>query len=140
MTPLKSLTLYREQFNENYRGDAQSVRDNCGVMDANQALMVIKYMNKGVHLFDFMGPTLDPLTGRWDVPHFYATDGTYVWDGVLLRWIEQHYIRLPSEFIEHIRGQTGDWVEKAKANEIELAASLKSAELIVFSEVHKKQI
>lgn len=67
---------------------------------------IIEYLNAGETLIATAGSVsdvLDPKFGVIGAPHV-LTDGTYAWPAILAHYVERHHVRLPDEFMTHVRG------------------------------------
>ena len=58
-------------------------------------------------LIEFVSPTADPFNPEAFVRNVIYSDGDYVWDGIVLHWIEKYRVRLPNEFLEHVELRCG---------------------------------
>jgi hypothetical protein len=66
---------------------------------------VIEYLNAGETLVATAGvvsDVLDPKFGIIGPPHI-LTDGTYAWPATFAHYIERHHVRVPDEFVSHMR-------------------------------------
>ena len=109
---------------------AQSVWDNVNALSQEQAALVYSYMARGATLLEFISPTLDPLTNRWDVPNVVKTDGEFVWDGVLMRWVQALRVRLPQVFINRVEREKDRLTNTPIPNRDELVQALKNAHIV----------
>lgn len=72
--------------------------------DAAERDMVAEYLKKGVTLMQYRGFSWCRFkcgittNGTKDF-----SDGTYVWPEGLAHYVEEHCVRLPEEFIEHVK-------------------------------------
>ncbi|MBB3391052.1 hypothetical protein FHT82_003824 [Rhizobium sp. BK275] len=62
---------------------------------------VAAYLRRGLILIEFISPTPDPYCHDDLVRNVALSDGVYVWDGVLLNWVEKYKVRMPEEFVKH---------------------------------------
>jgi len=101
MGRLKHLILYKERDYGNGSADAESVGDNLFATDPQVSQRVLDYMKNAKVLIEFISPTADPFNPDHLVRNTVYSDGTYVWDGIVLHWIEKYRVRLPDDFIKH---------------------------------------
>jgi hypothetical protein len=127
---LQYLLLYRERLAPDQAMGAQSVWDNVNALSEEQAALVYSYMDRGATLWEFISPTLDPLTNRWDVPNVVKTDGEFVWDGVLMRWVQALRVRLPQVFINRVERNRDYLTNTPVFNRDELVQALKIAHIV----------
>jgi hypothetical protein len=123
---LKHLILYRERDYGNATADAESVGDNLFATDPQISQRVLDYMKNGRVLIEFVSPTADPFNPGHLVRSTIYSDGTYVWDGIVLHWIEKYKVRLPDDFIKHAElrrgGDVADFDPEALLEEVKHAA------------------
>lgn len=67
---------------------------------------VAEYLKRGMVAGRCMGHSRCRLCGKPN-GSLELTDGVYVWPEGLAHYIESHQVRLPSEFVEHVRQITG---------------------------------
>ncbi|MFS8057148.1 hypothetical protein QD357_30770 [Rhizobium sp. BR 317] len=75
MSQLIYLLPYKEMTGCSDEQSSPSVFDNMNALDCEQAQKAADYMDSGMPVLEFMGMTEDPLTGKWDMPHYVRTDG-----------------------------------------------------------------
>ncbi len=126
MDQLKHLILYRERDYGNGNSDAESVGDNLFGTDLQTSQRVLAYMKRAKVLAEFVSPTADPFNPEHPVRNIIYSDGTYVWDSIVLHWIEKYRVRLPNEFLEHVELRCGqdiaDIDDEALLEEVKHAA------------------
>jgi hypothetical protein len=63
------------------------------------------YLDSGLLIAHCPGVETDPLLpdAPFAGPLHVLTDGQYAWPKTLSYWVRQHHLRLPDEFLEHIR-------------------------------------
>jgi hypothetical protein len=102
MIKLKKLFLYRECSYTERDTFKPSIEDNKFVLSESIADRVVEYLESGKILFEFVSPTTDPYNECDFIPNKILSDGTYVWDGVVINWVRKYKIRLPISFLEHV--------------------------------------
>lgn len=107
MVRLKQLILYKERDYGNGNTDTESVGDNIFASDPELSKRVFEYMNNANVLIEFISPTPDPFNPEDLVRNVIYSDGDYVWDGIIMHWIEKYRVRLPNEFLEHVELRRG---------------------------------
>ncbi len=117
MSQLKYLMLYKERILNGDNFGIESAFDNMNVLSDSAAKKAYSYMDNGINLITFVSPTIEPLNNE-RVGHFIYTDGTYLWDRILMHWIKNYKAKLPSYFL--------DVVDNAKVASIDADALLKS--------------
>lgn len=66
---------------------------------------VFEYMTNAKVLIEFISPTPDPYNPEVLVRNVIY--GDYVWDRIVLRWVEKYRVRLPNDFLEHVELRCG---------------------------------
>lgn len=102
MNKFRKLILYREYSYAEKDLSKPSIEDNKFVLSEKTTETAIKYLESGKILFEFISPTTDPYNELDVIPNKLLTDGTYVWDGIIMNWIQKYRVRLPISFLEHI--------------------------------------
>lgn len=72
--------------------------------DATERQIVIDYLKKGTALAHYRGYSWCRLKCRGNFGTADLTDGTYVYPEGLVHYIEAHDVRLPDDFIHHVKG------------------------------------
>ncbi len=101
MEQLKNLVLYREHFYEDRPLNKPSIEDYKGLLPVKLADDIIKYLESGYRLLEFVSPIEDPYNPEDKVPFVIFTDGVYVWDEVIISWLKKYRVQLPREFLEY---------------------------------------
>ena len=131
---LKVLELYREKrFSDRLRG-APSIEGNIGALDDDTASIVAAYMESAPILIEFGTDIPDPHFAQDRVRYVLFSDGFYVWDGIILNWVRKHRVRLPHEFIEHVKESVGKNDRLISLNTGALLHAVKSAEPVFADE------
>lgn len=107
MGRLKQLILYRERDYGNGNRDAERVGENLFATDPQTSKRICEYMKNAKVLIEFISPTPDPYNPEVLVRNVIYSDGYYVWDGIVLHWVENYRVRLPNEFLEHVELRCG---------------------------------
>jgi len=126
MCKLKQLVLYREKNYSNRDVNIPSIEENMHVLSEGGCEKVLKYMWSGKVLIEFVSPTTDPYCPKDQVRNVIMSDGVYVWDGVIMNWVEKYKIRLPEIFLDHI-DKSNNGVVEIKKSEKELMKKFKSS-------------
>ena len=71
--------------------------------DSEQRALVAGYLQRGLVARLFMGPARCRLCGR-GVGNEEWSDGVFIWPEGLGHYVEEHSVRLPQEFIDHVEG------------------------------------
>jgi len=75
--------------------------------DPAERALVCTYLNSGTELFQYCG--LSWCRFSREVTFLGSkelTDGFYYWPEGLSHYLEQHYVKPPQEFIDHVKGRT----------------------------------
>jgi hypothetical protein len=84
--------------------------------DAEERQDVASYLRRGVFARAMMGYSTCRFCGRRN-GSVELSDGVYVWPEGLGHYVEEHDVRLPDEFVDHVRGMT-ECLEEAEVDEI----------------------
>ncbi len=79
--------------------------------DADERELVARYLRHGLVARAYLGMSACRLCGRTN-GSLELTDGSYLWPDGLAHYLEDHHVRLPARFVDHVR-RTVDCVEQA---------------------------
>ena len=72
--------------------------------DTHEKQMVIDYLKRGSRFIGFQGLSWCRFNcGDTNMGAFELTDGTYLWPEGLVHYLEKHDVRLPQDFVDHVR-------------------------------------
>ncbi len=97
---MKNLVLYREKYYQNRPLDRPSIEDHKFKLSESLANEIVKYLESGTTIIEFVSPTTDPYNDD-SVPYILLTDGLFIWDAVIINWVKKYRIKLPDEFLIH---------------------------------------
>ena len=98
----KKLVLYKEKAYQNRDDSKPSIENNLDILTDKQKDRVLKYLNSGHLLLNFVSPTTDPYDQKTSLSLGIYTDGVYVWDTIIMHWVKCYKVRLPDDFLNHI--------------------------------------
>jgi hypothetical protein len=67
---------------------------------------IVDYLRRGLLARVFMGYSSCRICGKRDNGDLEQTDGTYLWPSGLAHYVSDHLVRLPEEFVCHVRDVT----------------------------------
>lgn len=105
---LKRLALYRENTNDPKNPNLPSVGENLNVLDDDQKKMVVDYMKLAATRLVFLTDQRDPYFHDEMLEDIVYSDGTFMWDSITLNWVENHGVRLPDVFLDHVKSFDGN--------------------------------
>jgi hypothetical protein len=74
--------------------------------DASERERVVKYLKEAGHmLYYWPTPAICKICGRRNGSRCLS-DGTWVWPSGLAHYVSKHAIRLPEEFVDHVKGKS----------------------------------
>lgn len=129
MAQLKKLELFREKRYSDRDASWPSIEGNLNWLDDQQKQAVLAHMKRSTTLIEFVSPSVDPHFAKDSVRNAIFSDGEYVWDGVVLNWVEKYGVKLPISFLEHVEAYKNKGTGNLNVGEL-LEAS-KTAELIL---------
>lgn len=92
---IKSLKLFRDH--------ADIERNMQKTSDADRDL-IVNYMEDEAFLLGmFVSPMIDTFDKKTEITAATYTDGKYLWNSQLVHWIRSYSVRVPDEFIAHVR-------------------------------------
>ncbi len=127
MEKLKYLLLYKERINDKNHNHLESVYENMNVLPKEDKESILSYMRSGLKVIEFISPTFDPITGNQNIDNVIFTDGKYVWDGVLINWVENYSVRLPRDFLNWVEMSN---IEISKLERNNLLPLIKTSEIV----------
>lgn len=130
MKKLQYLVLYKERLVTEEADKVESVFDNMNVLSEKDSAFIHEYMSQGLVLVEFVSPTLDPISEKFDTSNIVLTDGNYVWDGILMKWIKNYKVRLPQEFLNWAREIGIETDYTLSLNKNELLSAFKQADVV----------
>lgn len=92
---------------------------------------VAAYLRRGLILIEFVSPTPDPYCHDDMVRNVVLSDGVYVWDGVILNWVEKYRVRMPEEFMKHFYNSKAWPIPINNSDAPKLLAAFKTADPIM---------
>ncbi len=98
----KKMMLYKEKSYQNRDETKSSIENNMNILTDEQVNKVTQYLESGYLLLNFVSPTTDPYDQKTIIPWVIYTDGMYVWDSIIIHWVERYKIRLPKDFLNHV--------------------------------------
>ena len=98
----KKMVLYKEKAYQNRDDSKPSIENNLNILTDEQRDRVLKYLNSGHLLLNFVSPTTDPYDQETSLPLGIYTDGIYVWDTIIIHWVKCYKVRLPDDFLNHV--------------------------------------
>lgn len=99
----KKLCLYKEKNYQNINHNHSSIESNKNFLSEDLTIEVLNYLKSGLELVIFVSPWSDPYDKNVSYPYGIYTDGSYIWDSTIIYWVEKYQIRLPEDFINHIK-------------------------------------
>lgn len=99
---LKTLFLFKEKYYQDRPLAKPSIEDNKYVLSEVEADEIVKYLESGLTLLEFVSRLEDPYDGEF-TPFVIKTDGIYVWDTVIISWVKKYKVRLPESFITYMQ-------------------------------------
>ena len=64
---------------------------------------ICDYLRRGLLARGYMGHSTCRICGKRDNGNLELTDTTYVWPSGLAHYVQDHLVRLPDEFVSHVR-------------------------------------
>lgn len=85
--------------------------------------LIIAYLEQGHPLIDFTETTEDVIDGKWQVigGSSLRSDNSWTWRIDLSYYVEKYHLRLPGDFIEHMRSLRFSVPERDRAQLIQRA-------------------
>lgn len=99
----KKLCLYKEKNYQNINHNHSSIESNKNFLSEDLTIEVLNYLKSGLELVIFVSPWNDTYDKNVSYPYGIYTDGSYIWDSTIIYWVEKYQIRLPEDFINHIK-------------------------------------
>jgi hypothetical protein len=99
---MKLLPYYLEDEGAKFSG-AISLAQNTEMLSEEDAHLISGYMNSCIVIDEWLSNVKDALTNKLNVPSKTWCDGTYVWDSLHIHYVEKYRVRLPLEFIAHVK-------------------------------------
>lgn len=96
------MVLYKEKAYQNRDDSKPSIEDNLNILTDEQRDRLLKYLDSGHLLLNFVSPTTDPYDQKTSLPLEIYTDGIYVWDTIIMHWVRCYKVRLPDDFLNHV--------------------------------------
>jgi hypothetical protein len=127
---LTKLELFREKNFVSRDSSRPSIEGNIGCLDDNQASMVLSYMDRALTLIEFVSPIKDPYFTNDKVRYALFSDGTYVWDGIILNWVSKYRVKLPTEFLQHVEKNFNNVDSALALDESALLEASKTARIL----------
>ena len=62
-------------------------------------------MESCVVIDEWLSNIRDPISGRLDIPSKTWCDGQYVWNSSHIHYVKKYRVRLPDEFVEHVKSR-----------------------------------
>jgi len=80
-----------------------SLRQNVGVLRVEDAQSISGYMESCTVIDQWLSNIRDPMTNQLSIPSKTWSDGVYVWDSSHIEYVKKYRVRLPEEFVEHVK-------------------------------------
>lgn len=82
-----------------------SLLENKKVLSQDDAEIISDYMGSCVVINAWLSNIVDPITNRATIPCKLWSDGAYVWDSCHIHYVKNYCVRLPDEFVDHVKRQ-----------------------------------
>lgn len=102
---MKLIPPFKEQFSIEYDNDFASISKNMNVLPDTDVDIIVNYLSSCTVVDEWLSAVPDPIDMSIKVPNRYWTDGTYYWDEMLIHLVQSYKIKLPSDFILHIKNE-----------------------------------
>ena len=114
MTSYRLIGFWRSEHHPRWPNAASFVDSS---WDAEERQLVVEHLKRGMMIQAWMGFSACRFCGTAN-GNLDLTDGVYLWPQGLAHYVDEHAIRLPEEFVEHVPASTrtcpqkptGGWV------------------------------
>ena len=130
MEKIKWLVLFKERAYQGDNGAPESIEDHMYVLSEEYAEEIVDYLESAHVCCEFISRTYDPYDETDLIPHIIYSDGVYAWDGIIINWVKKYRVRLPDEFLYHVKQMGGEPDQSTNLNISELNVNLKEAERV----------
>ncbi len=103
MEPLRGIGYWRNDTHPELPDPRDFVDPN---WDQGTRDHIVDYLRRGLLARVFMGYSSCRICGKRDNGELEQTDGTYLWPSGLAHYVSDHLVRLPEEFVCHVRDVT----------------------------------
>jgi hypothetical protein len=81
------------------------LKENTATMSEIDAKAVSEYMESCVVIDEWLSNIKDPISGQLSIPSKTWSDGDYVWDSSHIHYLKNYRVRLPEEFVRHVKSK-----------------------------------
>ncbi len=99
-----------------------SLAQNLDFLSQEDAQIISAYMESCVVIDEWLSNIKDPISGRLEIPSRTWSDGGYVWDSSHIHYVKRYRVRLPDEFVEHVKNRVKMKFDAKILNKAELHA------------------
>lgn len=122
---MKILPYYIEDEGAKFSG-AISLAQNTGVLSEEEALLISNYMSSCIVIDEWLSNVKDALTNKLEVPAKTWCDGTYIWDSLHIHYVKKYHVRLPIDFVTHVKKQIDLGFDPSQLNKDKLSAQFET--------------
>jgi hypothetical protein len=120
---MKLIPPFKEQFSVDYENDFASISKNMNALSDSDVEFIVSYLSSCTVVEEWLSAVPDPIDRSVKVPNRSWTDGTYYWDEMLIHFIRSYKIKLPKDFVEHIKKKSSQERPSLDLEEIKLTIS-----------------
>ncbi|MBC3911561.1 hypothetical protein [Undibacterium umbellatum] len=80
-----------------------SLVDNLDVLSVEDAHAIANYMESCTVIDEWLSNIRDPITKQFSIPSKTWSDGVYVWDSSHIHYVKNYRVRLPGQFVDHVK-------------------------------------